>query len=608
MARNCVTAVWDRFARFVTADLPQEEDGAAGGKLLRECARLAPLSSGLLVLATVASSVASLLLPATVASAIDAAGRGVGVGGVLLATVIVLAILTAADAALELADAYYRAAVTARLRKRLVDHLLALGRGGRQRFPAGNALSRLTVDTASPAGFLPLLVTSLVSLVTLVGCVVALALISWWLAVTFVLGVPLALLVVRLFLSDAGEPFLRYQQVQSDIAMRLLDALRGARTIRASGTSGDEIRRILTPLPKLTTAGRQMWATQGKVSWQLLLLVSLLQIAVVCVGGIELAAGWISVGELVASAGYVLLAVNTFEVVDSVVDLLSAYVGATRVATVLATPALPQGDEDAAPALGPGRVELTGISMCRGDRVVLDNLDLTIAGGSSLALVGRSGSGKSVLASLIGGLTEPRSGTIHLDGVAVADLTPQTLRKLVAYAFERPQLLGETIHDVIAYPCVLPRVDVRRAAEAVQADQFIRRLPRGYDTPLRDVRLSGGEIQRLGLARAICGDARIVVLDDATSSLDTATEREVARALNLLLENRTCLVVAHRAATAARADVVAWLENGRVKALAPHSVLRAEASYRAVFAVGDEEAEWETIDGEQSGNGEVARK
>jgi ATP-binding cassette subfamily B protein len=127
--------------------------------------------------------------------------------------------------------------------------------------------------------------------------------------------------------------------------------------------------------------------------------------------------------------------------------------------------------------------------------------------------------------------------------------------------------------------------EVAAAAALAQADRFIRLLPAGYDTPLAKAPMSGGELQRLGLARAILVGARVVVLDDATSSLDTATEVKVAQALQRVLVGRTSLVVAHRAATAARADLVAWLDAGRIRALAPHQVLWSDSDYRALFAV-----------------------
>ncbi|NUP01050.1 MAG: ATP-binding cassette domain-containing protein, partial [Nonomuraea sp.] len=206
--------------------------------------------------------------------------------------------------------------------------------------------------------------------------------------------------------------------------------------------------------------------------------------------------------------------------------------------------------------------------------------DLTIPGGTITAVVGRSGSGKSLLAVLAGRLADPERGDVLLDGVPLRDLTRDALRSAVGYAFERPVLVGDTIADALTPPA---GAAVGEAAEAARADAFVRRLPAGYDTPLAEAPMSGGERQRLGLARAFAQGERLLVLDDATSSLDTVTEREVGRALTDDPRGRTRLVAAHRVATAARADQVVWLDEGRVRAVGPHHVLWRDPAYRAVF-------------------------
>jgi ATP-binding cassette subfamily B protein len=178
---------------------------------------------------------------------------------------------------------------------------------------------------------------------------------------------------------------------------------------------------------------------------------------------------------------------------------------------------------------------------------------------------------------------------VRLDGADVAAADLADVRRAVAYAFERPAPLGGDLHELIAYGRPgATRAEVEAAARTAQADGFVRRLPEGYETAPESAPLSGGERQRLGLAQAIVQDARLVVLDDATSALDTATEVRVAEALEAALQGRTSLVVAHRAATAARADLVAWLEGGRVRALAPHATLWRDAEYRGVFGAAPE--------------------
>ena len=209
--------------------------------------------------------------------------------------------------------------------------------------------------------------------------------------------------------------------------------------------------------------------------------------------------------------------------------------------------------------------------------------------GAAVALVGRSGAGKSTLAWLAGRLADPDAGTVLLDGTDLREFTKAALREAVVYAFERPELLGDTPGDVIGFGFRRPDdAQVRAAAGQAQAAAFLARLPRQMSTSLDRTPLSGGEVQRLGLARAFAhaDAARLLVLDDATSSLDTVTEMLVARAVTDELSGLTRLIVAHRAATAARADLVAWLDGGRIRALAPHAELWADREYRANFAAG----------------------
>jgi ATP-binding cassette subfamily B protein len=325
----------------------------------------------------------------------------------------------------------------------------------------------------------------------------------------------------------------------------------------------------------------------------------MLQVLVLAVGGLLLTTGGITPGELVAAASYVGLALGSIGLLDVLVALLSCQISAGRVGEVLEAKLAvspPLAPVDIPP--GRGQLELRDVSVRMGERMVLDHLDLSVPPGTSVAVVGRSGTGKTTLVSLVGRLLDPDHGEVLLDGVPVSQVKLEELRQAVTYAFERPALLGSCVHDMIAYARpTASRAEVEAAARVAQADRFIRLLPEGYDTPLAQAPMSGGELQRLGLARAILTGARVIVLDDATSSLDTATEVKVAEALEQVLAGRTSLVIAHRAATAARADLVAWLDAGRIRALAPHATLWCNPGYRAVFA-----ADSDTSTGNGSGS------
>jgi ATP-binding cassette subfamily B protein len=207
-----------------------------------------------------------------------------------------------------------------------------------------------------------------------------------------------------------------------------------------------------------------------------------------------------------------------------------------------------------------------------------------VPGGATVAVVGPSGAGKSTLAAVSGRLLDPDEGDVTLDGVPLRQLPHDTLRRSIGHAFARPVLVGDTVGSAIALGLAAPAPQrVRAAARAARVDAVVDRLPAGYDTRLADAPLSGGEAQRLGVARAL-GAQRLLVLDDATSSLDTVTEYEVGQALIEAADRRTRLVITHRAGTAARADLVAWLDRGRLRGYGPHDVLWHDPGYRALFA------------------------
>lgn len=221
-----------------------------------------------------------------------------------------------------------------------------------------------------------------------------------------------------------------------------------------------------------------------------------------------------------------------------------------------------------------------------GGAVLLEEVDFTVPGGSAVAVVGRSGSGKSTLAAVAARLRDPDQGEVRLDGVPLAELSRPALRTAVGCAFARPALVGASVGDAIGLG--LPEERVRSAAAATHVHEFVSRLPLGYDTSLAEAAMSGGERQRLGIARAWHAE-RLLVLDDATSSLDMVTEMRIGRTLTEAPSPdgvpRTRLIVTHRAATAARADLVVWLDGGRVRGLDTHDRLWAtEAAYREVFA------------------------
>ncbi|MFD0635879.1 ATP-binding cassette domain-containing protein [Catenulispora yoronensis] len=490
--------------------------------------------------------------------------------------------LIIAEALTQLADPHATADATALLRGDFLRRTAAVGRVPAFAAP-GDLIARLTGNAAEAGTAVTSVVYSAAQLAMSFGAIVALVVLYPPLALAFLVTAPACFALVQRYLRRTTRLVVGYQKGQGAVAALLLDALTGIRTISASGMVDREIERVLRPVPELSQRGRDLWQSQQRIAWYSALLAPATQIAVLATAGYAVGTGALSPGGLLAALGYTTVGLSFFGTAQSLLILSRARAGAARVAAVLDQPVPTPGTLRLPP--GGGRLEFRSVRVVRAGSTILDELDLTVPAGSCVALVGRSGSGKSLLAALAGRLTEPQSGTVVLDGVPVDRIRDDDLRAAVAYAFADPSLPGETLHDAIALaPWTVPEQRVRAAARAAQADAFIRRLPEGYLTPVARAPLSGGERQRLGLARAVAHGGRLIVLDDATSSLDTVTEAVLSRAFDQALSDRTRLVITHRTAIAARADIVAWLDGGRVRAAAPHAELWQDPEYRAVFS------------------------
>ena len=580
--------------RLPPAHLVNDKEGTVSGLratagLLRDVVGTAPYATAALATASVVRAVAAVALPAVLAGAVRTVVEA-GDSHRPLTVLVVLAVAAAlAEAVLLVSSGRLTARAGVLLRRRLTDAVLRSGPAATDRLAPGDLTARVVNNVDQAATVVPSLLGVVVAFGTGLAAVVAIASYDPWLGLLVLLALPVLVRLTRGFLARSTEQFLRYQVLQSGIAGGLAEALGGVRTIRSAGTTDREIDRVLGPLPELAGAGRATWTIQRDVLWRAGLLVPMAEVVVLAAAGAMVGAGRLSAPDLLAVAGYVMLALGSLAQVDAVLGLGQISATGRRIAEVVAAAPGPDGELPGVLPPGPGEVLLRGIRVGPPEAPALRIGELRIPAGAAVALVGRAGSGKSLLAALLGRLVEPDAGEVRLDGVPLASVRAAAVRREVAYAFERPALLGGTLRGLIGYggPGRAADAELTAAATIAGADGFVRRLPDGYDTPLARAPLSGGELQRLGVAQAVARDCRLLVLDDATSSLDTLTEKQVSEAITAGLAGRTRVLVARRPATAAAADVVVWLEGGVVRATGRHEELVGHPGYRQLFADRD---------------------
>src|SRR5580693_5828376 len=454
-------------------DAGQDPDQDAGRELHRAADRLLVRTvwrgghwAALLGITSIAGAAADTLLPAVAGKTVDVVlraaeqpGTASRTGHWLAGCVGLIVAIVACEAAGQFATGMSTAGATEWLRLRLAAHVFAA------------------------AGAVP----AVAAIIPPVGSVIALALIDPWLAAAFAAGLPALAIALRVFVRDASNVAAHYQRAQGAITARLLDALAGARTIAAAGTCDQEAARVLVPLAQVRLHGRASWRIQARIAAQGSLIVPLLQVMVLAVAGVELAAHRISPGELLAASQYAVLGAGVGAAISRLGQLSRARAGARRVAEPLAEPAPWPGTRTLPP--GPGRLWLSSVTVRRDGEPVLDRVDVTFPAGAVVAVVGRSGSGKSLLAAVAGRLLDPDQGEVRLDGVALTSLDRMQLRRAVVYAFDRPALFGATMEDAVAFGAQHPgSMRVRLAAQDASAYDFLRRLPAGLDTPLEQAK------------------------------------------------------------------------------------------------------------------------
>ncbi|MFO0844201.1 MAG: ABC transporter ATP-binding protein [Gemmataceae bacterium] len=466
------------------------------------------------------------------------------------------------------------------LRRALFDRLLHLPLPKLWDMKTGGILSRLTGDIDTTTGLLQMAIMSpSLSVLRLAIALGVLLSLNWRLALMAMAVIPGAMLM-----SFASARRIRpiYRAVREDVEQidgRVGETFSGIRVVRAFGREKRELLEYMTGrhavLRKELFAHRRellLWTSWG-------LLVAGVNVVIVWYGGYLSLAGRASVGDIMAFQWYTFLLLNpVWNLVNSFSELQRSLAAMERVFSVLAMEGDKPDRPGAAEAPRPLReIRFEGVEFeYREGRPVVHDFDVTVPGGSVVALVGRSGAGKTTVTDLVARFHDPTRGRILVNGTDIRDLRLRSYRSLLAIVPQDVFLFDGSVRDNIAYGRrAASAAEVEDAARRANAHEFIARLPQGYDTFVgeRGVKLSGGQQQRLAIARAILASPEILILDEATSNLDTESEQLIQASMATLLAGRTTFVIAHRLSTIRRADLILLMEDGRVIERGSHEEL-----------------------------------
>jgi ABC-type multidrug transport system fused ATPase/permease subunit len=480
------------------------------------------------------------------------------------------------------------------LRNALYAHLVRLSFGFYDRHQTGQLMSRATVDLQGVRFFLGYgLIFFFQNVLTVVFVTVVLFAYQWELAFV-ALAITPVLVVLAYRYSHVTHPTLRdIQQKLADVATVAEENIVGVHVVKAFAQEpseadkfGDRSERVFH---RSIEANRQRALYVPLISF----IPLLAQAAVLLIGARMVAAGTLSTGGFVSFNLYLAMLVTPLRSLGMWIGQAQrATASGERIFQIMDEP-VEVADRPGAIELpaGPGRIRFENVSFgYAGDRPVLDRIDLDVEAGRTIALIGHTGSGKTTLTTLVPRFYDVTDGRVTIDGADVRDVTLTSLRHAVGVVPQDPFLFSDTIRENIAFGAPdLSDEEIARVARLAQADEFIDRLPDGYDTVIgeRGITLSGGQRQRLAIARALAVDPRILILDDATASVDASTEARIRLGLREAMKGRTTLIIAHRLSTIALADELVVLHQGRIAARGTHDELYAtSAVYREIYEHG----------------------
>ncbi len=489
------------------------------------------------------------------------------------------------------------------LRNLVFEHLQGLDLAGHDQLQTGQLVSRTNSDLNLIRTLLTQLPMVLANLLQFFLAVAIMISLSPLLTVVVLPVAPLLFFLAfrmrRVVYPSSWEMQARMAEMVGDVD----DAVSGVRVVKGFGQEERELSRVVRALGRLYGSRMRNWRLRSVRTSTLQTVPALGQVAVLLLGGWMVFHGEVSVGTLIAFFAYLTqLAAPARQMAGILVTAQQARAGAERVLELLDS--LPEVVEKPEPVdLGQirGRISFNRVSFgYLRSEPVLDGFELQVEPGETVALVGASGSGKSTVGHLLPRFYDVQQGSVQVDGIDVRDVSFDSLRRQIGVVFEDAFLFSDTVRANIAYGRPeATDAEIEAAARAAEAHSFIAELPDGYDTIVgeRGLLLSGGQRQRVTLARALLTDPRILLLDDATSSIDSRTEEEIHATLRRLMVGRTTILIAHRRSTLHLADRIVVLEDGRVVDVGTHEALMGRCTlYSELLSGPGDDAEGEGVE------------
>jgi ATP-binding cassette subfamily B protein len=460
------------------------------------------------------------------------------------------------------------------------------------RQPHGEILSRVTNDIDNLAQSLQQTMSQVVtSVLTIIGVLAVMIWISWLLALIALVTVPASIFIVMQIGKRAQPQFIRQWSVTGKLNGHVEENFTGHALVKVFGQTGAALDTFDEQNEKLFQASFRAQFISGTIQPAMMFIGNLNYVLVAVVGALRVASGTLSLGDVQAFIQYSRQFSQPLTQVASMANLLqSGVASAERVFALLdADEQQPAPAEPERPETVTGKVAFNDVSFRYFPNVpLIDHLSLAVEPGHTVAIVGPTGAGKTTLVNLLMRFYEVDGGSITLDGVNIADMTREELRSLTGMVLQDAWLFGGTIADNIAYGADQPtREQIVAAAKATYVDRFVQTLPDGYETVIDEEgsNVSMGERQLITIARAFLARPAILILDEATSSVDTRTEVLIQRAMNSLRQGRTSFVIAHRLSTIRDADTILVMEHGQIVEQGNHAqLLAAEGAYAKLYA------------------------